>query len=107
VAERTLAQLEAERSATAEEIRSEVFAAVAVAAARRDQAAAYRDTILPQAAEVDEMALDSYRSGQTGLAALLQALQTSRDLRLQAVEAGVEYQEALAEVEGAMGVALP
>ena len=54
----------------------------------------YRDEILPRAAEVERIAEDSYRSGQTGLVALLQSLQPVHDLRLQAMQAGTDYQNA-------------
>ena len=50
--------------------------------AQRQQYLQYRDEILPQALEVERMAEDSYRLGQTGIAALLQALQATRDMRL-------------------------
>ena len=38
---------------------------------------------------------------------LLQSLQSVRDLRLQAVQVGTEYQNALADLERAMGAPLP
>jgi outer membrane protein TolC len=49
------------------------------------------------------MAEDSYRSGQTNLAAFLQALQGAREVRLRATDAGLEYQAALADLERALG----
>ena len=107
VEERTLAQLEAERRARAEEIAGAVYAAAAAAAAGRQAALRFRDQILPQAEEVERMAEDSYRSGQTGLPALLQALQATRDLRLRAIQAGADYQNALADLESAVGAPLP
>jgi outer membrane protein TolC len=63
--------------------------------------------MIPRVAEVEGMAEDSYRSGQTGLVAMLQALQTARDLRLRAVDAGLDYQNALADLERAVGGPLP
>jgi outer membrane protein, heavy metal efflux system len=107
VEERTLAQLEAERRARADEIAGAVYAAASAAAAQRLAVLRYRDRILPQAEEVERMAEDSYRSGQTGLPALLQALQSTRDLRLRAIQAGADYQNALADLESAMGAPLP
>jgi len=58
---------------------------------------------LPQAVEVASMAEDSYRLGRTGIAAFLQALQVSRDARLQSLLAASGYQGALADLERAMG----
>jgi cobalt-zinc-cadmium efflux system outer membrane protein len=105
--ERTLDQLRAARDARAAEITGEVWAAAARAAAQQKQAQRFHDQILPQAEEVERMAEDAYRSGQTGLPALLQALQATREVRLSALQAGADYQAALADLESAMGVPLP
>jgi cobalt-zinc-cadmium efflux system outer membrane protein len=107
VEESTLAQLEAERRARSAEIAGTVYAAAAAAAAQRQAALRFRDQILPQTEEVERMAEDSYRSGQTGLPALLQALQATRDLRLRALQAGTDYQNALADLESAVGAPMP
>jgi outer membrane protein, heavy metal efflux system len=103
----TLARLQAERIAAAARLQGEVAAAAAAADTQRQALLRFRDEILPRAAEVERMAEDSYRSGQTGLASLLQSLQSVHDLRLQAVEAGIEYQNALADLEQAIGAPLP
>ncbi|HSS77465.1 MAG TPA: TolC family protein [Thermoanaerobaculia bacterium] len=103
----TLARLQAEREAAATRVKSEVYAAAANAEVQRLALLRYRDEILPRAAEVEAMAEDSYRSGQTGLAALLQSLQSVHDLRLQAVQAGTDFQNALADLERAIGAPLP
>jgi cobalt-zinc-cadmium efflux system outer membrane protein len=103
----TLARLQAERDATAARIRGEVFSVAAEAATQRLALLRFRDEILPRAAEVETLAEDSYRSGQTGLVALLQSLQSVHDLRLQAVQAGIDYQNALADLERAIGAPLP
>lgn len=107
VEDATLAQLSAERQATLSRIVGEVTAAAASAEAQRQTYVRYRDVILPQARQVEEMAQDSYRLGQTGLAALLQALQASRDVRLRALDAGAQLQSALADLERAIGAPLP
>jgi outer membrane protein TolC len=107
VEERTLEQLEAERRARAAEIAGAVYAAAARADAQRQQMQRFQDRILPQAEEVERMAEDAYRSGQSGLPALLQALQATREIRLRALQAGADYQAALADLEGAMGAHLP
>jgi cobalt-zinc-cadmium efflux system outer membrane protein len=107
VEERTLAQLEAERNARAAEISGQVYAAAATVGARQRELLRFRNQILPQAAEVERMAEDSYRSGQTGLPALLQALQATRDVRLRAIQAEADYQAALADLENVMGAPLP
>ena len=107
VEEAALAQVEAEEAAVHARIAAEVESAVSSATARREQLARYREEILPQALEVERMAQDSYSLGQTGIAALLQALQATRDARLRMLQAGTDFQESLATLERAMGAPLP
>lgn len=107
VEEATLKQLEAQRDASAAQIAGAVTAATAQAARAQRQALRFRDDILPHAVEVEGLAEEAYRAGQTGLVALLQTLQSTRDLRLRAVQAGIDYQNALAELEQALGAPLP
>ncbi len=101
------ARLTAERDAMVATIAGEVSAALARAAAAREQVERSERESLPRAAEVDRMAQDAYSSGQTGLVALLQALQFTRDVRLRALDATVQYHEALADLERAVGAPLP
>ena len=49
----------------------------------------------------------AYQLGQTGIAALLQALQASRDVRLRSLDAVSQFQTALADLERAIGAPLP
>jgi outer membrane protein, heavy metal efflux system len=107
VEEATLAQITAERAATLTRLHGQVAAASALVDARRQQYARYRDQILPQAVDVERMAEDSYRLGQTGITGLLQALQATRDARLRALQAGSDFQTALANLERAIGAPLP
>jgi cobalt-zinc-cadmium efflux system outer membrane protein len=106
VEERTLSQLQAERDARAAEIAGAVYSAATIVATRRRELERFRGQILPQAEEVQRMAEDAYRSGQTGLPALLQALQATRDVRLRALQAEADYQASLADLENAMGAPL-
>jgi cobalt-zinc-cadmium efflux system outer membrane protein len=103
VEEATLTQLISERAATEARIASAVLAATAVAEAQRQQYIRYRDEIAPQALEVERMADDSYRLGQTAIAAYLQSLQATRDVRLRALQAVADLQNALADLERAIG----
>ncbi len=105
--EATLAQITAERNATLSRITGEVTAALALADAQRQQLVRYRDEIVPQALEVERMAEDSYKLGQTGIAAFLQALQSSRDVRLRALQSAADFQAALSDLERAIGAPLP
>ena len=102
-----LAQLEAQRAAVVARVTGEVSSAALLAEAQRVAYLRYRDQILPQAQEVEQMAEDSYRLGQTGIAALLQTLQTMREVRLQSLQSAQELQDALGELERAIGAPLP
>ena len=82
-------------------------AAAAGAESQRLAYVRYRDVILPQAQQVEQLAQDSYQLGQTGIAALLQALQASRDVRLRSLEAVSQFEAALADLERAIGAPLP
>lgn len=104
--ETTLAQLTSERHAVDVRIAAEVTAAVAVVEAQRQQVGRYRNEILPQAIQVENMADDAYRLGQTGIAAYLQALQATRDVRLRSLQAEADLQSALADLEQAVGAPL-
>jgi cobalt-zinc-cadmium efflux system outer membrane protein len=103
VEETTLAQLTAQRRAALLRIDGDVTAAAATAEAQRLAYVRYRDVILLQAQQVEQLAQDSYRLGQTGIAALLQALQAARDVRLRSLDAVSQFQTALADLERAVG----
>jgi hypothetical protein len=100
-------QITAERNAALARISGEVTAAAVVADAQRQQFIRYRDQIIPQAQQVETMAEDSYRLGQTGITAYLQALQASRDVRLRSLQAAADFQTALSDLERAIGAPLP
>jgi cobalt-zinc-cadmium efflux system outer membrane protein len=100
------AELQAERTAMVERTRGAVISAAARAAALQDQAARFETAILPRAREIEAMAEDAYRSGQTGLVALLQTIGTAREIRTRAIEADLAYQLAVADLERAVGVPL-
>jgi cobalt-zinc-cadmium efflux system outer membrane protein len=104
--EATLAQLQAERNAAETQMTAQVSAAMAIVDAQRQQYIRYRDEILPQAIQVENMADDAYRLGQTGIAAYLQALQATRDVRLRFLQAEADLHAALADLEQAMGAPL-
>jgi outer membrane protein, heavy metal efflux system len=107
VEQTTLEQLMAERQAALARIDGEVTAAAATAEAQRLAYLRYRDQILPKASEVDRLAQDSYQLGQTGIAALLQALQASRDIRLRSIDTIEQFQQSFADLERAVGAPLP
>jgi len=103
----TLDQLSAAREATVARVTADVTAAASTADVQRQTYLRYRDSILPQAQQVEQLAQDSYELGQTGIASLLQALQASRDVRLRSLDAMSEFQASLADLEQAIGAPLP
>lgn len=105
--EATLAALSAERDAAVVRIDGEIAAARALVDALAQQFRRYQSDIVPQALEVERLADDSYRLGRTGIAAYLQALQSSRDVRLRMLQTAADYQAALADLERATGIPLP
>ena len=107
VEQTTLAQLTAQRAALVARINGEVLSAAQTAEAQRLAYLRYQNEILPLAQQVETMAEDSYRLGQTGIAALLQALQASRDVRLRSLQTASDFQDALGQLERAVGAPLP
>jgi cobalt-zinc-cadmium efflux system outer membrane protein len=103
VAEATLARAVADREARAAQVSGAVMAAMSRATAARQALDRYQTDVLPSLQLVEQMAEESYRAGQTGLPAYLQALQAAREIRQRAVQAGLDYQVALADLERAMG----
>jgi len=106
VAEATLTRATADRDARAAQISGAVAAAVARATAARQAVVRYQNDVLPASLQVEAMAQEAYTSGQTGLPALLQTLQSAREIRQRALQAALDYQLALAELERAMGTTL-
>lgn len=97
-----LTRLRAERAATAAEIRGAIASDLARAAAAAERAQTYQRDILPLSQQDEAFAQDSYQSGQTGLDALILALQHARDRRLAALQATLDLQSALADLERAI-----
>jgi cobalt-zinc-cadmium efflux system outer membrane protein len=106
VAEATLTRALADRDARAAQIGGAVSAALARAVAARQALDRYQSDILPASLQVEQMAEESYRAGQTGLPAYLQTVQAAREVRQRALQAGLDYQLALADLERAMGTPL-
>jgi cobalt-zinc-cadmium efflux system outer membrane protein len=107
VEQSTLEQLSAQRLAALARIDALVSSAAVLAQTRRQLYLRYRDEIVPLAQQVEQVAQDSYQLGQTGIVALLQALQSSRDVRLRSLDAASQFQNSLADLERAIGAPLP
>ncbi len=107
VEQSTLEQLNAQRQASLSRIDALVSSAAVLAQTRRQLYLRYRDEIVPLAQQVEQVAQDSYQLGQTGIVSLLQALQSSRDVRLRSLDAASQFQNSLADLERAIGAPLP
>jgi cobalt-zinc-cadmium efflux system outer membrane protein len=107
VEQATLDQLLAQRQAAVARIEGQVTAAAVSAEAQRQLYLRYRDQIVPQAQQVEQVAQDAYQLGQTGIVPLLQALQSTREVRVRALDAASGFQTAVADLERAVGAPLP
>ena len=107
VEQTTLDQLTAQRQAMRVRIAGAVTAAAVTVQAQQQLYVRYRDEIIPQALQVEQLAQEAYQLGQTGIATLLPALQATRDVRLRALDAVSQFQNARADLERAIGVPLP
>jgi len=99
----TLTRLQAERAVVLARISGGIGAALARATAARERMIRYQDTILPLSLEFERQAQAAYTGGQTGLPALVQALLLARDTRQRGLDAGLDYQRAIADLERAIG----
>jgi cobalt-zinc-cadmium efflux system outer membrane protein len=104
--EATLARIKAEREAVVARTSGQISAALLRASAAREQLTRYQTDILPRAIEAERQAQAAYNGGQIGLPALVQALQIARDTRQRGLQAGLDYQRALADLERAIGAAI-
>jgi cobalt-zinc-cadmium efflux system outer membrane protein len=105
VEEAELARLKGERDATLARMTGAIAAALARAESARDRVARYDNDILPLALEAERQAEVAYTAGQTGLVALIESLRTARETRQAGLQAAQDFQQALADLELAIGAA--
>lgn len=102
----TVLQLQARREAIRRTVENAVFTAVARIDAQRRQLETYRLTILPAAAELATLAEESYKLGRNPVLALLDAQRSLRDVRREYLQALLEFQSAVADLEETTGAAI-
>jgi len=95
-------RLAAQREAVRADIGAAVAAALARAAAAQAQVTAYDRDILPLTQQDEAFAQDAYQSGQTGIDALILALEHARERRLAGLQARLDFEFALADLERAI-----
>jgi cobalt-zinc-cadmium efflux system outer membrane protein len=103
----TTAQLRGQREATRRTIESEIYAATARVDAARRQVDTFRDRLIPVATDLETLSEESYRAGRTSVLGVLDAQRSLRDVSRDAVQAALDLQMALAELEELLGTPLP
>jgi cobalt-zinc-cadmium efflux system outer membrane protein len=97
-----LTKLRADREALLADIGGAVSAALSRAASAATRYTTYQRDILPLTQPDEAFAQDAYQSGQTGLDALILALQHARERRLAGLQAALDFHDALADLERAI-----
>jgi outer membrane protein, heavy metal efflux system len=103
----TTAQLRGERAATLRDVENSVFGVVARIDAQRQQLEAYEQRLVPTASDLEALAEESYRAGRTSVLGVLDAQRSLRDLRREALQAALDLQLLLADLEEILGTQLP
>ena len=99
----TIDQIHAKRDAARRTVESQVFGALARIDAQRKQVDTYRTRIVPAATELTTLAEESYKLGRNSVLALLDAQRSLRDVRREYLQALLEFQAALADLEEVIG----
>ena len=103
----TSSQLRTQRDATERGIQNAVFGVLARIDAQRRQIDAYRQRLVPTATDLEGLSEESYRAGRTSVLGVIDAQRTLRDIREEAVQAGLDVQTSFAELEELLGTTLP
>ena len=103
----TTSQLRAVRDDTRRDVENSVFGAVAKIEAERRQVDAFQQRLVPTATDLESLAEESYRAGRTSILAVFDAQRSLRDLRREALQAMLDLQFSLADLEEILGTALP
>ncbi len=99
----TIDQVRAKRDAAHRLVESAVFAALARIDAERKQLESYRTRVIPAAVELTTLAEESYKAGRNSVLALLEAQRSLRDVRRDYLQALLDFQAALADLEEVIG----
>jgi cobalt-zinc-cadmium efflux system outer membrane protein len=99
----TIGQIRAKGDAARRVVESGVFAALARIEAQRKQVESYRSRVIPAAVELTTLAEESYKMGRNSVLALLDAQRSLRDVRREYLQALLDFQAALADLEEVIG----
>lgn len=101
------AALRLKRAAVQRDVDNSVFGAVARIDAERQQVEAYEQRLVPTATDLERLAEESYRAGRTSVLSVFDAQRSLRDLRRDALQAALDLQMLLADLEELLGTPLP
>lgn len=99
--------LQAQLQVAVQRIRTDISAAYLKYESASFQTDNYRKEILPETAEIETLAEESYKEGRTGILGVLEAQRATRQVRLDYLDVLLQYQTAIADLELASGVELP
>ncbi len=102
----TISQLQAQRDAVRRVVESDVFGALARIDAQRKQVEAYRTTIVRTAESLEGLAEESYKLGRSSVLNVLDAQRSLRDVRREFLQASLDLQTAVADLEEVIGAEL-
>jgi cobalt-zinc-cadmium efflux system outer membrane protein len=100
------AQLRAQRAAEQRTIENALFGTIARIQAQRQRTNAYTQRLVPTAVDLESLAEESYRAGRTPVLSVLDAQRTVRDVREEALQAALDVQTSVAELEELLGMAV-
>lgn len=103
----TTAQLRARRDATRRTIENAVFGTLARIDAQRHRREAYQQRLVPAATDLESLAVESYRAGRTSVLGVLDAQRSLRELRQESLQAALDLQMSLADLEEILGTTIP
>lgn len=99
--------LAAEESATKQKIVADISEAYSRYRSSQFRIENYKKVILPAATEIEGMSEESYREGKTGILTVIDAQRNVREVKLEYLDALMEFQTAFADLESAAGMELP
>lgn len=99
----TASQLRARREATMREVENAVFGVTARIEAQRRRVETYDRQLVPTATDLESLAEESYRAGRTSVLGVLDAQRSLRDLTREALQAALDLQLSLADLEELLG----
>ena len=95
--------IRAQREALRRRVESSVYAAIERATAQLARVEAFRSKLVPTATELQSLAEESYQLGRTSMLAALEAQRSLRDLKYDYLQALLELQQAIADLEDILG----